>query len=42
MNDRFLRKVLRDICADISPDEVKIQKLLQTILEQLKLIKMRE
>ena len=42
MNDSFLKTVLRDICADISPDEAKIQKLLQTILEQLKQLKLRE
>ena len=36
MNDSFLRQVLRDICADITPDEARMEKLLQIILEQLK------
>ena len=36
MNDSFLRTVLRDICADITPDEVRAEKMLQIILEQLK------
>ena len=36
MNDSFLKTVLRDICADITPDEVRAKMLLQLILEQLK------
>ena len=36
MDDSFLKTVLRDICADITPDEVRAEMLLQIILEQLK------
>ena len=36
MNDSFLKTVLRDICADITPDEAQAKMLLQLILEQLK------
>ena len=42
MNDDYLKKVLCDICADISPDEAKAQMLLQMILERLRLMKKRE
>ena len=42
MNDDYLKKLLRDICADISPDEAKAQMLLKTILERLKLTKKQE
>ena len=36
MDDSFLKTALRDICADITPDEVRAEMLLQIILEQLK------
>ena len=36
MDDSFLKTALRDICADITPDEARAKMLLQLILEQLK------